>query len=367
MLVEQLGARVPGGTGRFTFELARALAAAAPEAAALTGWASSAAGVSAVPGVAGPRALRVPRRLLPLAYARGLGPAPRDADVVLAPALLAPPRRGRPLVVVVHDAVPWTDAETLTAHGARWHRAMGARVARVADAVLVPTTAVATEIRRWLDPRGPVEVIGEGVSSSVVTVPPDADARAARLGLPPAYLLAIGSLEPRKGLDVAVRALAESGAPELPLLVAGPPGWGRVDLPGMAAAQGLPPGRVRALGRLDDPDLATVLARATLLVAPSRAEGFGLPVAEAMAAGIPVVSSDHPALVEVGGGATRTAAVGDAAALASALADVAGDAGLRARMADAGRLRARDHTWPAVADRVWKTVLRCLQDPRTPA
>ncbi len=83
---------------------------------------------------------------------------------------------------------------------------------------------------------------------------------------------------------------------------------------------------MRLLGRVTDPDLAVLLDRATALVVPSRAEGFGLPLLEAMAVGTPVVTSDASALVEVGGGAARVSPL-DPPALAQALADVVGDEG----------------------------------------
>lgn len=351
VVLEQALAPVPGGVGRYALELAAALATEG-EVTSWTGWHSDTS-AARVRGVEGPTRLPLGHRGLSLAWQYGLGPGPRDADVVLAPSVLAPPRRRTPLLVVVHDAVPWTHPEVLTPRGVRFHRAMGKRLVATADAVLTPTAAAAAELLRHLPGLdGRLHVVGAGVSADAVTPPPDADARALRLGLPPAYLLAVGSLEPRKGLDIAIRALAHPAAPGLPLLVAGPVGWGSVDLAGLAAAQGLAPGRVRALGRLDDADLATVLGRATVLVAPSRAEGFGLPVAEAMAAGVPVVSSDDPALVETGGGALRTVGVGDAAALAAALTEVVGDADLRERMVAAGRLRAADHDWRRVASGV---------------
>lgn len=351
VVLEQLLAPVPGGIARYARELASALAAETP----VTAWTAWHRDVTAarVDGVDGPHRLPLGHRGLTLAWQHGVGPAPRGGDVVLAPSVLAPPRRRAPLLVVVHDAVPWTHPDVLTPRGVRFHRAMGERLARTADAVLTPTAAAASDLLAHLPGlAGRVHVIGAGVSAGAVTPPADAPARAARLGLPASYLLAVGSLEPRKGLDVAVQALAEPGAPDLPLLVAGPTGWGGVDLRAMAAARGLPPERVRPLGRLDDPDLATVLSRATLLVAPSRSEGFGLPVAEAMAAGVPVVTSDAPALVETGGGATRVTPVGDAPALAAALAEVAADPSLRERMAEAGRRRAEAHEWTRVASSV---------------
>ena len=217
--------------------------------------------------------------------------------MVHAPTLLVPPvRRGQRLVVTIHDAVPWTHPATLTPRGVRWHRQMAERAVGAADAVVVPTEAVAAELVRYLRPRpGQLQVIGEGVADTVRSLPPDAAARARRLALPDGgYLLTLATLEPRKGLDVALAALARPEAPGVPLLVAGRPGWGGVDLAAQAARLGLPAGRVRLLGHLDDADLAVVLARATALLMPSRSEGFGLPVVEALAHGVPAVVTDVP-------------------------------------------------------------------------
>jgi glycosyltransferase involved in cell wall biosynthesis len=163
------------------------------------------------------------------------------------------------------------------------------------------------------------------------------------------YLLSLATIEPRKGLDVLLAALADPAAPDLPLMVVGQAGWGGVDPVRTARDLGLPDGRVRLLGRVSDADLAVALRDATALVVPSRAEGFGLPVLEGMAAGTPVVTSDDPALVEVGGDATRTAPVGDARSLARVLAEVVGDPAERERMVTAGRARAAVSTWDAAA------------------
>lgn len=356
ILLEQCLSPVPGGTGRYARELAGALAGTAPAGATVTGWTAYHRDIEAarVEGVGGPVRLAVPRRPLVAAWQQGRGPRPADCDLVHAPTLLAPPRGRRPLVVTIHDAVPWTHPTTLTPRGVDWHRAMAARVARTADAVVVPTHAVAAALADLLPLGDRLHVIGEGVSAAI-TLPDDADTRAKTLELPEGgFLFTFATLEPRKGLDVLIAALAHPEAPDLPLLVAGQSGWGGVDPVGQAASLGLAPDRVRVLGRVADLDLAVLLDRATAVVVPSRAEGFGLPVLEAMAAGAPVVTSDDAALVEVGAGAAAVVPVGDPAALAMVLCEVAGNAPRRAAMAAAGRVRAAAYTWQGAAAEMWQ-------------
>ena len=349
MVMEQCLSPVPGGTGRYALEVAAAVAAR--PGVHVTGWAAWHRDLTAAraAGVAGPARLLLPRRPLIAAWERGRGGPIRGADVVHAPTLLAPPRGSAPLVVTVHDAVPWTHPETLTPRGVRWHRAMADRVARTADVVVVPTHAVRRALAGQLVlPR--VVVVGEGATPQLRSAPADADLRRQRMALPASgFLLSLATIEPRKGLDVLLAALADPASPDLPLLVVGQAGWGGLDPLQMARDLGLPDGRVRLLGRVSDADLAVALQDATALVVPSRAEGFGLPVLEGMAAGIPVVTSDDPALVEVGDGATRTAPVGDAPALARVLTEVVGDPGERERMVAAGRQRAAASTWDAAA------------------
>jgi glycosyltransferase involved in cell wall biosynthesis len=328
VVTEQLRAPVPGGTGRYTAELLRALQATAGDGEEVDGWDA--------PGTSLPARARRP--LLAELWRRGIGPAPRHTECVFAPTLLAPPRRRRPLVVTIHDAVPWTDPQTLTARGARWHRAMATRVAADADVVLTPTAIVASQLREHLTLRQ-IEVVGEGVSAAVGTPPADAEARARRLGLPPEFALAVGTLEPRKGLDVAAAACKDPQWPDLPLLIAGPSGWGDVRVPA----------GVRALGHLADADLATVYSRATLMVAPSRAEGFGLPVLEAMTHGVPVVISDAPALVEIAGNAAVVVPRDDPPALAAGAQQALRE---RVRWADAGLKRSRNFSWEKAAVRI---------------
>jgi len=351
VIAEQLLAPVPGGTGRYTAELLRALATTAPEGWHVSSVVARRADVEAarIEGVRGPRRLPLPPRALVLAWQAGL-PARAGGwpggDAVHAPTPLAPPRAptGRSLSVTVHDTVPWTHPATLTPRGVRWHRSAIARAAREADALVVPTAAVAADLGGRVAVRADVHVVGHGTTSALAEP-------AERPELPERYVLAIGTLEPRKGIDVLIEAMREVA--DVPLLLVGQQGWGGLDPRALAVEHGVDPARVRMLGRLPDRKLAAVLHGASVLAVPSLAEGFGLPLLEGMAAGVPVVHSDAPALVEVAGGAGITVPRGDAPALARAICTVLGDPEAARRMSARGERRATAFSWRAAAQQVW--------------
>jgi glycosyltransferase involved in cell wall biosynthesis len=172
----------------------------------------------------------------------------------------------------------------------------------------------------------------------------------AEQGLPPRYVLFVGTLEPRKMLPTllaAKREMVGGAAGGVPLVLVGPAGWG----PALDLA-GLPEGQVVTAGYRPDEDVRRIVAGAAVLAFPSSAEGFGLPPLEAFAAGVPVVASDLPVLREVLGDDPRRATfvpVGDAAAIAGALTarlvepDPPGAAGDR-------RSWAARYTWRATAE-----------------
>ena len=354
VVAEQCLAPVPGGTGRYTRDLVAALVRTAPpgsEVETWVAWHRDIAGAG-VPGARGPYRLGLPRRPLTAAWERGVGPRPRRATVVHAPTPLFPPSRV-PLVVTVHDAVPWTHPETLTARGVAFHRRMVERAARLAEIIVVPTAAVRAELGLLLPAAHRFEVVPPAMSPDLV-VPPDATARVRALDLDPArgFLLTVATVEPRKGLDLLIEALGRGGGAGLPLAVVGPAGWGDVDPQALAIRAGLPAERLRLIGRVADPDLAALYSAATAVVAPSRAEGFGLPVLEAMTLGVPVVATRIPALVEVAGGAARLVEP-DADDLRAGIDAVVGDPALRAAMVRAGLVRAADFDWDRTGHRLW--------------
>ncbi|PZF58982.1 glycosyltransferase family 1 protein [Curtobacterium sp. MCSS17_008] len=370
VMLDQVIAPVPGGIGRYAEELTRQLIATAPAGCDVEGIVSRSAPAEVsrlrtlLPGLADLEQLALPRRELSLAWQAGLAHG-ASHGMVHAPSVLAPLVKhdrslepGRQTVVTVHDTVPWTNPETLTPRGVHFHKAMVKRAFRHADAVVVPTHAVAAalnDVHRFDDR---LRVIG-GAPSGRLLVPVDADLRAERLGLPDRYVLAVGTLEPRKGLQHLIRALAHPDAPQdIPLVVAGPDGWGDVDVFTTAQEAGLAPERVKVLGRVDDADLAVAYDRATVFVFPSLVEGFGLPVVEAMSFGTPVIHSDDAAVSEVASDAAvsvRSAPLESyPERLAQAVFQVVNDRLLAEQLAVAGPDRARMFSWHDSAQETWQ-------------
>ena len=350
VIVDQLIAPVPGGIGRYTRELARHLVTTAPAGWEVDGVVSAVSRrrvnelEADIPGLARIRRLPLDRRLLARAWEFGLPPnaGAGAGGRIHGTSLLAPLRehprgaRGGVVVATIHDVVPWSHPETLTPRGVAWHRAMAERAQRFADAVVVPTRAVADRLAELLDFGDRIHVI-PGAASDDLGLPDDHDARASALDLPERFVLAVGTLEPRKGLSHLIAAFADPAAPEIPLLIAGPSGWGDVDVAAIAATSGVPNGRIRVLGHVSEADLAVLYDRATAFVMPSLAEGFGLPIVEAFVHGTPVIHSDAPALVEVAGGAGITVALDARDGYATRL----------------GRERAKDFDWSTSAGKVW--------------
>ncbi|MBA2496385.1 MAG: glycosyltransferase family 4 protein [Acidimicrobiia bacterium] len=294
------------------------------------------------PVPAGCRHLPVPSRIVHRSW--GLGGPPR-AELIAGgrPALvhatsLLPPTSRRPVVATVQDLAA---LERPDLHPERSVRQLRALVAHLHRAVIVLAISEAT-----------AEVVaGHGVDRSRIVVTPLGlvglgDAALGRVVDAP-YLLAVGEQMPRKGLDLVLEALAAD--PALPDLVhVGPEASGTAEL--RAAVERLGLGhRVRFLGFVPGAELSRLVRDADALVYPSLAEGFGLPVLEAMAVGTPVVASDLPALREVAGDAAVLVPAGDVGALATGIGQVLSDDALRVRLRTAGPARAATFTWDRCA------------------
>lgn len=261
-----------------------------------------------------------------------------SCEVFHATNYVLPPSRRAAGVLSIHDLSYELHAGTVDARVARYRTLVPRALARSA-VVLTLTEALAEEVAAFYRlPREQVRAARPGVDPRWLATPePDAAWRRTH-HLPPDYLLFVGSAEPRKNLPVLLDALRRLGPAALPLVLAGPAGWGPpLDL------TGLPAGAVHRLGYVDDTTLRSVVAGARALVYPSRHEGFGLPPLEALACGTPVVSSDLPALREVTGQHASYVPVGDVDALAAALVSPGDEPRAPARAAR--RAHAASWTW----------------------
>lgn len=221
--------------------------------------------------------------------------------------------------------------------------------ARRADLIITATHASAAEIVEHTPVTADqVRVVPHGVDHTAA-VPSEVDEALVRFDLRDApYVLWVGSLEPRKDVGTLVAAFARlppAGSDPAPRLVlVGPAGWldgGQID---ERDVDGLGD-RLRILGSVDDRDLRSLYAGAELFAFPSRHEGFGLPVLEAMVQGTAVLCSDVPALREVTGGAARLVGPGDRPGWSAALDELLGSPDQRAALSAAGRARATEFTW----------------------
>ena len=198
-----------------------------------------------------------------------------------------------------------------------------------------------------------VRVVNPGIPD--LPVPADAKAVAVlRQFLPPGverYCLAIGTAEPRKDLPGLVRAFSvvAERQRDVALVLAGPPGWGEQALASAIAAAGARERIVRT-GWLEQPDLAALLSRASLLAFPSLYEGFGFPPLQAMRAGVPVVATRAGSLPEVLGDGALLVEVGDHDGLVEALVTCLGDEVERRRLIAAGAAWSARYSWERCGD-----------------
>ena len=230
-------------------------------------------------------------------------------------------RQGCSFVPLIHDLIPVQHPEYARPGQAERHRHRIAATARLADAIVVNSAATAAELDPFLSARAippPVAVAPLGVLAPEAEPQPPA---------PRPYFVVLGTIEPRKNHLLLLnlwRQMAATLGPQAPrLVVIGRRGWENENVIDMLERCAAIDGLVQETGPLPDREVASILRGARALLFPSFAEGFGLPLAEALALGVPVIASDLPALREVGGAVPDYLDPLDGAAWRNAVADYA--------------------------------------------
>ncbi|MDP3209749.1 MAG: glycosyltransferase family 1 protein [Rhodoglobus sp.] len=263
---------------------------------------------------------------------------------------------GRRAVITVHDLTSLELTKLQTRANVVFARLLLGATLRRVRAIIVPTTAVRENvIRRFPHVAQKITVVPEGVRDFG---PGAVEAEEAIRGLDP-YLLYLGTVEPRKNVLTLIEAFVASAPTDWNLVLVGQLGWlSASDAERFHALCENP--RVHHLGYVPDSWLGTVLPRAAGFAYVSEAEGFGLPVAEAMAAGVPVIHTDDPALIEVAGGAGLVVHRSNLTAeLQAAIRELCGwDSATRARHGAAGRAAASRFDWNTAAAETHRIVTR---------
>jgi glycosyltransferase involved in cell wall biosynthesis len=342
----------PTGVGWYTEELIAAAAGRAPDDEFVifpVAWRTSAlVRAPRLPNVSVAQRL-APARPLWAAWRRL--PVPRvewfvGCDVFHAPNFVTPPSR-RPVVVTIHD-LNFVRRPSELGPDIRRLAADLPRFLRRADAIITISRFTADELGEWLP----------AVADRVTVIPIGPHRRSERAPttglLPgPPFALMLGNVQPRKNLPLALDALRivlDRGV-SMRLVVAGEVAP-TVDVAGMLAARRLPSDAVVVTGYVDDARVAALLADAAVLVFPSLYEGFGMPLLEAMEAGVPVVALRAGATPETVDAAALLVSPGDvtAPAFAEAMIDVVSDSVLRAKLIATCRPRAAEFGWQRTAD-----------------
>jgi glycosyltransferase involved in cell wall biosynthesis len=272
-------------------------------------------------------------------------------DVLFVPAHVVPAIHPRATVVTVHDLgyLHFPDAHPALSRryldlSTRWS-------VRAARRVIAVSAATRDDLVAMLGvPASKITVVHHGVHPVECLPEPAMHATLERLGITQPYMLFVGTVQPRKNLQRLIRAFAPVVAAGLPhrLVIAGRMGWLTEPIRAEVASLDLTD-RVHFAGYVPDGDLSALYRGADAFAFPSLYEGFGMPVLEALAYGVPVVASNTTSLPELVGDAGLLVDPLDAVAIGAALVRALADAPLRARLAVAGPERAAYFSWERCA------------------
>lgn len=279
--------------------------------------------------------------------------SPAPGAVVHATDHYIPKLARLPVVATIHDAIPLSHPESVRYSLKPLRHAIFRRAAGWAAQVITVSEYSKQEIVRWFGiPPEKITVTPLGVDAMWHKGVPAGDSERARTryGLPERYFLFVGTLQPRKNVRRIIdahKSLPPQLRREIPLVVAGRHGWSCERE--VSELESCADGTMRWLRYVAAEDLLPVFKRASALVWPSLNEGFGLPVLEAFAAGLPVVTSNTTSLPEVAGGAALLVSPENTGQIAEAMRAVVADEALCADLRSLGRARAAEFTWDRTA------------------
>ena len=250
----------------------------------------------------------------------GRSAAARGADVWHAPHYTMPRTGKTPTVVTIHDLTFFTNPEWHEASKVAFFKRAISYASTHADVVVCVSDYTKTQLAQWAPTARPVVVAPHGVD--LTRFRPDASGASLTEALPSTapFILFVGTFEPRKGIDVLLEAFTHVAEKHLDveLWLAGQSGWGMAGAEQQLAQHPFA-SRIRRLGFVSDDLLPELYRRASVVAYPSRGEGFGLPVLEAMACGAVVVTSSDTVMAEVAGAAALYAPVGNSEGVAAAI------------------------------------------------
>jgi glycosyltransferase involved in cell wall biosynthesis len=315
------------GAGRYIGEVARWLPTLGIESTLVSRrgdehrWKSLSPQSLLAPVVPNARALRLAYE----AWVLGAGVAARNADLWHAPHYTMPRRRSKPTVVTIHDLTYFTNPQWHERSKVLFFRRAITYATRHADVLISVSDFTARQLDELFPEHRPVVVAPLGVDLERFNTDSHNDTdlfHANHLASDAPYILFLGTVEPRKGLDVLLDAFEELARRDvaIELWLAGQTGWGVSEFETQLARHPAA-ARIRRLGFVDDDVVPALLRGARVVAYPSRGEGFGLPVLEAMACGATVVTSANTVMAEIAGGTAILVEAGNAAMLAAALAE----------------------------------------------
>jgi glycosyltransferase involved in cell wall biosynthesis len=278
------------------------------------------------------------------------------ADIFHGSTQLRRPPYTRRLTSHIHDLTCWLMPEMHTRANVNAAHQMGESVWRKADGLIAVSNSARDDAVRLLglDPCR-IEMIYHGVPAKYFEVPPPEVSRVREaLGLTRPYCLMVGTIEPRKNLERSLdawAALPPDVRDEYQLIVAGPAGWKSAAT--LARLRGSAAG-TRYLGYVAEADLPGLTAGAAALLYPSLYEGFGFPLAQAMACGVPAVTSNVSSMPEVAAGSAITVDPLSVDEIKDGLLRLLTSASLRAELGARGRAHALTHyRWEIAARQSW--------------